>query len=243
MNKKRETRYRECPEFRADSEGKTLEGYASVFDSETDMGEFREVISPGAFTKTLQEADVRCLWNHNADIVLGRNKSGTLELSEDETGLKIKCLPSENSQQARDCVDAVKRGDVSQMSFGFYPMKDEWTGDGDKPLRIIREAALFDVSPVTYPAYEETTISLRAALEQSGLSEFEVNRIIPIAVQLDKSEVKESPEPIQANHSENSESGKPIKEVNHSPLALRKAQLKLMEINYNEYTRNDRQKS
>lgn len=232
-NKIKEVRYRDCPELRMDEDSKSLKGYAAVYD-EYDMGEFVERVSPGAFTKTIKEADVRMLWNHNSDIILGRNKANTLTLSEDEHGLKIDCRTSENSSIARDCVDAVRRGDVSQMSIGFYTIKDEWEKrEDEKPLRTLKEIQLFDVSPVTFPASPDTTISLRTILENSNekLEDFEYINKEVIETLCNKSKEKE-----QLLHAEDCQcscDGKPVQE-NCSPLKLRKRQIKIMEIN-NEY--------
>lgn len=237
----KEIRHRECPELRMEEESKSLVGYAAVFNSETVIGgEFREMIAPGAFSKTIDESDIRFLWNHNSDIVLGRNRAKTLTLVEDETGLKINCQPSENSTIAQDCVDTINRGDVNQMSFGFYPIKEEWQEPeerSDKPLRIIREAVLFDVSAVTYPAYEDSSIQLRTAMENSGRKQegFEyINKEEEILDDSKKSEQRE--ESLHAEDCECCSDGKPVTADNHSPLKLRQRQLKqkIMEIN-NEY--------
>jgi len=152
-------------EVRAAEEGRSrkLVGYAAVFDQiSEDLGGFREVIRRGAFRKTLQEADVRALWNHDENFVLGRTKSGTLRLEEDERGLKIEIDPPD-TQWARDLLVSIERGDVDQMSFAFVPVKDNWTeGRDGKPLRELLEVRLFDVSPVTWPAYPQTSIQVRS---------------------------------------------------------------------------------
>lgn len=151
-------------EFRAATEGGKLSGHAAVFNTIAQIGRyFREQVSPGAFSKSILESDVRALWNHDPNHVLGRNKSGTLRLSEDEAGLAVEIDPPD-TQMGRDVVTLIKRGDVSQMSFGFIVRKAEWDeSNPENPLRTITEAELFDVSPVTYPAYKETDISVRAA--------------------------------------------------------------------------------
>jgi len=97
-------------------------GHAAKFDQlSEDLGGFRERIAPGAFAKTIQSADIRALWNHDANIVLGRNKSGTLRLSEDSAGLAYE-VDSPDTQLVRDMVLApISRGDVNQCSFGFRP--------------------------------------------------------------------------------------------------------------------------
>jgi HK97 family phage prohead protease len=136
--------------------GVQIEGHAAVFNRfSQDLGGFVEQVAPGAFAKTIQEADVRALYNHDPSMVLGRNKSGTLDLSEDNIGLHYRVkLP--DTTYARDLAISMERGDVSQSSFGFrvIPGGDEWSfTEQDYPLRTLRELQLMDVSPVTYPAY------------------------------------------------------------------------------------------
>lgn len=147
-----------CLEVRSETtERPTIAGYAAVFNHWADIGGFREQIAPGAFTKTLQEADVRALVNHDANYVLGRTKSGTLRLWEDEHGLAFEVDPPE-AQWAQDLMASIRRGDVDQMSFGFRAIKDRWEGDE----RTLLEVALYDVSVVTFPAYAETEAHLRS---------------------------------------------------------------------------------
>ncbi|MBC7193874.1 MAG: HK97 family phage prohead protease [Marinobacter sp.] len=137
-------------------------GHAAVFNTlSVDLGFFREKIAPGAFQKTIKEADVRALWNHDPNYVLGRTKSRTLKLAEDDKGLAIEIIPP-NTQWARDLMESIKRGDVDQMSFGFRAIKEEWEGDINSPVRVLKEVELFDVSPVTFPAYPATDVSVRS---------------------------------------------------------------------------------
>ena len=155
-------------EFRVDSdEGKPpkMHGHAAIFNSlSEDLGGFRERIAPGAFTKTLESSDIRALFNHDSNIVLGRNKSGTLRLSEDETGLAIEIDPPD-TQAARDLIVSMGRGDINQMSFGFVTILDNWANVGNEWIRTLLEVDLFDVSPVTYPAYISTDIAVRSMAE------------------------------------------------------------------------------
>lgn len=141
-----------------------LAGYAAVFNRDAVIaGLFRERIAPGAFATAIQEDDVRALFNHDPNYVLGRNRSKTLTLSEDGTGLLYEVDPPD-THWARDLMVSVERGDVSQSSFGFSVVREEWTTPENRaelPTRTILEARLFDVSPVTYPAYEETTAEAR----------------------------------------------------------------------------------
>ena len=142
-------------------------GHAAVFDKwSEDLGGFREKIRAGAFSKTIKEADVRALYNHDANYVLGRNKSGTLKLAEDSKGLAIVIDPPD-TQWAKDLQVSMKRGDVSQMSFGFTTVKDEWNNEDKKNIeRELVEVRLFDVSVVTYPAYPQTNAQVRSKVEQ-----------------------------------------------------------------------------
>jgi HK97 family phage prohead protease len=153
-------------ELRADPESRSLAGYAAVFDSlSEDLGGFREIIKPGAFAKSIADgADVRALWNHDPNHVLGRTKSGTLRLAEDEHGLRIEIDPPP-AQWADDLLQSVRRGDVDQMSFAFQvPAGGEtWTKDDIGKIRELREVVLRDVSPVTYPAYAATAVVVRTA--------------------------------------------------------------------------------
>lgn len=145
---------------------KTLVGYAAKYDVwSEDLGGFRERIQPGAFDKAMAEGhDVRALVNHDSNIVLGRTTAGTLRLSTDETGLRMEVdLPE--TQAARDLAVSVERGDIDQMSFGFMigPGGSSWDLEATPAERTITEVAeLLDVSVVTYPAYPQTEVALRA---------------------------------------------------------------------------------
>lgn len=160
-----------------DGEPKRLEGYAAVFGVETVIGDFfREVIEPGAFKSAIKDADVRGLFNHDPNFVLGRTSAGTMRLIEDKDGLRYVITPPDTAW-GRDTMTLVERGDVTGSSFGFTVRTDEWTRPskaGELPLRTIKEVEwLRDVGPVTFPAYEETTVQARdaakAALEASEI--------------------------------------------------------------------------
>jgi len=137
-----------------------IDGTASTFNSlSEDLGGFREVIAPNAFANVLQD-DVRALFNHDANYVLGRTKSNTLKIWQDDKGLHYRIQPP-NTQFAKDLIESINRGDISGSSFGFsfiWDEDDEWTKDKNgTPIRTInRVQRLYDVSPVTYPAYPET---------------------------------------------------------------------------------------
>lgn len=160
------------PEIRAEGD-KAIEfsGHAALFNSLSgDLGGFVEQISPGAFKRTLRnKADVRFLINHNADLVLARSKSRTLELAEDDEGLAVRAVLPDTSY-ARDLVVSMERGDIDQMSFGFQKVLDTWDALEDgTPLRTLTEVKLFDVSVVTYPAYPETDANLLRSQQLDGL--------------------------------------------------------------------------
>jgi hypothetical protein len=156
-------------EAREAEDGFNFDGLASVYDSTADLGPFRERVADTAFNKTLKdEADVRLLVNHDG-VPLARTKSGTLELRSTSVGLRAttpegRPLDLQNPT-VQEVASAMRRGDLDQMSFAFQTVKDEWDDepeDGGSPIRTIREAKLFDVSVVTYPAYEDTTAELRS---------------------------------------------------------------------------------
>jgi HK97 family phage prohead protease len=158
-----------------------ITGYAAVFNElSDDLGGFFERIKPGAFSKTLQEADVRALFNHDSNYVLGRTRSKTLSLSEDNTGLAIEIDPPSEAQWVKDLLISMKRGDIDQMSFAFRTIRDEWVTAGEQIVRTLLEVELFDVSPVTYPAYPQTSAQVRAKLaELSSAAEFQKGQGAP----------------------------------------------------------------
>lgn len=162
----RENRVLRSAQLRA-SGGRKLSGYAAVFDSQTSIGGFDEVVRPGAFTRSLREgADIRCLYNHNADFVLGRTRAKTLRLKEDETGLHFDC-DTPDTQAARDLLVSVERGDIDGSSFAFAVRKQRWTEGADGSLlRELVDLDLFDVSPVTFPAYSATSVGARTLWPQ-----------------------------------------------------------------------------
>jgi HK97 family phage prohead protease len=156
-------------EIREGADGEPeIVGYAAVFDQwSQDLGGFIERIEPGFFAPVL-ESDVRGLWQHDPSHVLGRTTNGTLALAEDDNGLQVRIRPPD-SQWARDALVSMRRGDVNQMSFGFEVAEDRWeraseeTG-GIARRTLIRAARLYDVSPVTFPAYPQTSVSVRQHL-------------------------------------------------------------------------------
>jgi HK97 family phage prohead protease len=130
-----------------------------VFDSPSEPLPWTEFVRRGAFAKTINDgADVRLLVDHEG-VPLARTKSGTLSIREDDKGLLVEAMLDETNPDAARVMSALRRGDVSQMSFAFETVKDSWSDD--RRTRELREVKLFDVSVVTYPAYEETMVQLR----------------------------------------------------------------------------------
>lgn len=151
-------------EVRRDGDGMpTLIGYAAVFNSRTELGWFDEEIAPGAFARSLADGDdVRALFNHDSARVIGRRNAETLRLVEDSIGLRVEIdLP--DTTTARDLVASIDRGDIDGMSFGFRAREQEWIEREDEnELRRLIEVELIEVSPVTFPAYADTTIAQRS---------------------------------------------------------------------------------
>lgn len=148
--------------------GTCIEGHAAVFDSwsETLGGifPFKEKVRKGAFAESIGRDDIRALFNHDPNYVLGRNRAGTLELVEDDVGLRVRIAPPDTSW-ARDIATSIRRGDISQMSIGFVVEDDEWSSKDGIDTRELKKVRLFDVSPVTFPAYTATDVGVRAMQE------------------------------------------------------------------------------
>lgn len=156
-------------EVRADEDNGVVKfkGHAAVFDQEAVIaGMWREKVSPGAFTKTIEESDVRFLINHDPNLLGARTKSGTLKLSEDDTGLLAEADLDPRQTYINDLKIAMERGDLDQMSYAFRVIRDEWNEepeDGGLPTRDIKEVQLWDTSPVTFPAFDTTDAELVSA--------------------------------------------------------------------------------
>lgn len=167
-------------EFRAiksDENEMIAEGTAILYNDETilwstmDMEE-REVILPGAATESIQNDDWRSVWNHRNEIVLGRMSSGTLEVEETETGVNVR-IHFPDSEEGRSKFFSIERGDVREMSFAFIPTeyKEERIVEGEKTIykTSISMMEVFEVSPVTFPQYEKTSILARMQRRQKQL--------------------------------------------------------------------------
>ncbi|QFT00494.1 Caudovirus prohead protease [Labrenzia sp. THAF191b] len=150
-------------EARAADDGRmTVAGYAAVFNRDADIGGcFIETLLPGAFARSISEKDVLAFFNHDRGRVLGRKSAGTLRLREDSKGLAVEIdLP--DTSDGRDVKALVERGDLSGMSFGFHVTKEQWDDNGDVPKRTVMEVELIEVSAVSLPAYDGTSLAMRS---------------------------------------------------------------------------------
>jgi HK97 family phage prohead protease len=148
-------------EVRAEGDGMTFTGYASVFNSPSqDLGGFIEYVAPGAFKRSLQSRnEVKLLWNHDSGEPLASLRGGTMQLVEDDRGLKVTAqLP--NTTRGRDIAELLRTKVIDSMSFGFNVIKDTWSRDGQ--TRTLDSVRLFEVSVVSFPAYEATTAQVRS---------------------------------------------------------------------------------
>lgn len=153
-------------ELRAVGDKFVVEGYAAVFYREDDPGTeyalwegYVERILPGAFDRAIREDDARCLFNHDSDHILGRTKPKTLLLSVDSVGLRYRAeLPE--TQCGRDVRISIERGDIDGSSFGFEVLSQRRTETEDRMIRDLLECRLYDVGPVTFPAYKATTTEI-----------------------------------------------------------------------------------
>jgi uncharacterized protein len=143
---------------------RTISGYAIRYNEpSSDLGGFIEIVAPGAVTDSLKTSpDVLCLRDHKQDILLGRTKAKTLELTEDSSGVRFVCkLPA--TSQAADLAASIDRGDLDGVSFGFTTVKDKWTSDASgNVIRTLLQLQLFEVSPCSFPAYPSTSVSIRS---------------------------------------------------------------------------------
>ena len=185
-----------------------IQGYAARFNKWGEGWGFREKIAPGAFKQTIKDNDdVRALFNHNPDLPLGRTGlkgDGKLILREDEKGLWMELTPT-NTTIANDLKENIRTGVVSQQSFGFEVREDEWTyfdGEKEKPAeRVLRNVKLYDVSPVTYPFYTDTSVALRSLdkwkVEHNITEVTDDTANTTETLEIVKNETKSSDEPIE----------------------------------------------
>ncbi len=163
---------------RRENQPAMITGYAAVFFRASDPGTeyelwdgFRERIMPGAFDRAIREQhDARALFNHGRDHLLGRVSARTLRLSVDATGLRYE-IDVPDTTIGRDTLVSIDRGDLSGSSFAFVPTRTVWVEEGDVLIAQVEDLDLYDVGPVTFPAYESTSASVRSATREELLDE------------------------------------------------------------------------
>lgn len=144
------------------NEKRTIVGYAAVFGSESvNLGGFTETIKRGAFKDSLESDDVRALKNHDPNLLLGRSSNGTLRLKEDKNGLRME-IDIPNTTTGRDTEEEIRRGDLSGASFSFETIDDKWETKREIPHRTLLKARVYDVGPVAFPAYPDTSLAIRS---------------------------------------------------------------------------------
>ena len=196
-------------------------GYAAIFNSlSEDLGGFREQISPGAFREAIETSEkVKALVDHNPSMVIGSTPN-TLRMIEDDRGLLVE-IDTANTTSGRDIVESIDRGDVDSMSFAFTCSEEgatwEENSEGVLPIRTIRNIVeLFDVSPVTYPAYKSTDVvvaqrslsALRAKAVEEAVVEEKTEEITP--EEAIEPVVEPTPEEITAETARNAEVSKKL---------------------------------
>lgn len=151
-------------EHRVAAVDKKIVGHSAVFNAQYDLGYYIETMKPGAFARTIAEDDIRCLFNHDPSLLLGRNRgsSPSLILREDDAGLPFECEPGDTSV-SRDVRTWIDREEITGCSIGFSVTGQEVYQKNDLWFRDITEVKLYDVGPVTFPAYIQTDVSLRFA--------------------------------------------------------------------------------
>jgi HK97 family phage prohead protease len=167
-----------------------LIGYAAKYNKwSDDLGGFRERIAASAFAGVAKDSDVRALKNHDPNLLLGRTASGTLRLTENKRGLKFECdVP--NTTTGKDVVEEIRRKDITGCSFAFVVEEDVWGNnkDGTAERTIVKIGELFDVGPVTYPAYPDTAVAVRSLdkfKKQDTEQDEEENKEVDLARQRD----------------------------------------------------------
>lgn len=151
----------------ADDGTHAVSGFAIVYNSlSVDLGGFKEIVAPGALTRTLAESpDVLCLRDHEPTLLLGRTTAGTLTLADGQAGLHFTCtLPATTT--GTDLAESLRRGDIDSCSFGFCTVNDTWVQDANGDIiRTLLDVDLFEVSIVSFPAYPATTAAMRSAID------------------------------------------------------------------------------
>ena len=146
-------------EFRAI--GRKIVGMIPYNSLSEDLGGFREIISPGAFRRTLEaKSKVLAFWDHNTGMPLGSTEAGTMKLVDSLQGLHFE-IDAPRSSWGEDSLESVRRGDITGCSFGFNVIKDDWETESDQRIRHLREVELFEISVVSFPAYPGTKVNVR----------------------------------------------------------------------------------
>ena len=163
-----------------DKDDPKITGYAAKFSKwSLDLGGFREKVRKGAFDEAIEKSDVRALKNHDRNLLLGRTSSGTLRLKINSVGLGFEIDPP-NTTTGSDTIEEIRRGDLSGCSFAFTVVEDDWKYPEEGPIErtIIKVGEIFDVGPVTYPAYPDTTVAARSTEMVKQLTEQRQNEEI-----------------------------------------------------------------
>lgn len=145
---------------------RVIYGHAAVFELTTELRPgLRERVARGAFSESIQVDDIACLFNHEANLLLGRNSSKTMRIAEDDRGLAFETDVDERQSYVHDLLISIDRGDVRGGSFGFEALRDSVVFDRqtETMTRTLEKAKLWDVGPVTFPAYPQTDTGARAA--------------------------------------------------------------------------------
>ena len=138
-----------------------VQGYAAVFDSPADLGEFTELVKPRAFSNSLQSGkNIRALYDHDSKALLGTTQAGTLILKEDHKGLAF-AIEMPNTTYGNDVLELVKRGDIAGCSFGFKVKEDNWQA-GDRFTRELLDVELYEITLTANPAYPQTSAAIRS---------------------------------------------------------------------------------
>jgi len=157
-------------QLRAATNEFAISGIAAAYNvKSSDLGGFREVIAPGAFTDSLSADDQVCFFNHDPNQILGRKKSGTLTLTDTDAGLSFRCMLDRSNPTHQSVYASISRGDVEACSFAFsvLPDGDDWAEEQSSKsiVRTLRKVRLFELGPVVFPAYPQGT-SVGARAEQ-----------------------------------------------------------------------------
>lgn len=147
-------------EIREEGESRFVEGYVNEFGAlSEDLGGFREKVERGAFARSIEQGDVLALWQHDSADPLGRMSNGLLELREDSRGLWFRIKAEALSPRQ---LEKVQDGTVRNMSFGFFTKADSWEENDGGTVRTLLDVELLEVSPVTFPAYRDSSAAVRS---------------------------------------------------------------------------------